>query len=75
MSMMEFGILNPLARFVMPKLIHKLRQWDFCAAQRPDYFISNSDNTGKRVKKYYDREVETIYPGITSEEFPFLKQK
>lgn len=75
MNMMEFGILNPLARFVMPRLIHTLRKWDFCAAQRPDYFISNSDNTGHRVGKYYGREVTTIHPGITSGEFPFLKQK
>ena len=61
---MEFGVLNPLARWVMPKLIHKLRKWDFCAAQRPDYFLANSENTAARIKKYYGRESKVIYPGI-----------
>lgn len=64
MSMMEFGILNPLAKWLMPKLIHKLRIWDFCAAQRPDYFLANSENTAARIKKYYDREATVLYPGI-----------
>ena len=63
-DMMEFGFLNPLAKFFMPKIIHRLRKWDFCAAQRPDYFIANSVNTQARIKKYYGRESEVIYPGI-----------
>ncbi|MBT6778434.1 hypothetical protein HOA93_01250 [bacterium] len=46
----------------MPKIVHKLRQWDYLAAQRPDYFIANSQNTADRIKKYYDREGEVIYP-------------
>ena len=48
----------------MPKLIHTLRKWDFCAAQRPDYFLANSENTARRIKKYYDREAMVLYPGI-----------
>jgi len=51
--MMEFGIFNPLAKWIMPKLVHKLRIWDFVAAQRPDYFIANSKNTASRISKYY----------------------
>jgi hypothetical protein len=46
----------------MPKIVHNLRQWDFLAAQRPDFFIANSKNTGARIKKYYDRESSVIYP-------------
>jgi glycosyltransferase involved in cell wall biosynthesis len=64
MSMMEFGILNPLAKWLMPKLIHRLRKWDFCAAQRPDYFLANSENTAQRIKKYYNRDATVLYPGI-----------
>ena len=64
MSMMEFGILNPFAKWLMPKAIHKLRKWDFCAAQRPDYFLANSINTSNRIKKYYKRDATVLYPGI-----------
>jgi hypothetical protein len=46
----------------MPKIVHKLRIWDFCASARPDYYIANSENTSKRIKKYYDRDSKVIYP-------------
>ena len=69
MSMTEFGILNPLAKWLMPKMIHKLRIWDFAAAQRPDYFIANSQNTAARIEKYYKRESSLIYPCIDVSQF------
>jgi glycosyltransferase involved in cell wall biosynthesis len=59
---LEFGILNPIVRKLMPRMIHNLRQWDYVAAQRVDYFIANSVNTQKRIKKYYDRESTVMYP-------------
>lgn len=75
LDMMEFGILNPIWKWLMPKLVHKLRTWDFCAAQRPDYFISNSDNTKKRINKYYGREAETIYPWIDLQSIELVVEK
>jgi glycosyltransferase involved in cell wall biosynthesis len=54
--------------FFAPKIIpyfqHYLRLWDFAAAQRVDYFIANSQNVAKRIKKYYRRKAEIIYPPI-----------
>jgi hypothetical protein len=47
---------------MMPKFVYKLRQWDYVAAQRPDYFIANSQNTASRIKKYYNRDSQVIYP-------------
>lgn len=48
----------------MPSMIHKVRMWDFQAAQRVDYFVSNSDYVGRRILKFYRRESTTVYPGI-----------
>jgi hypothetical protein len=59
----------------MPKIVHKLRIWDFCAAQRPDYFIANSQNTLLRIKKYYNRKSEVIRPCIDTSEFIFNEEK
>ena len=73
--MMEFGILNPLAKLVMPRLIKSLRKWDLAASMRPDYYIANSENTQKRITKYYERESEVIYPGIDTKSFTFSEQK
>ena len=53
---------NPLARLVMPGQMHKLRVWDKCAADRVDYFIANSHYIAQRIKKYYRRDSDVIYP-------------
>lgn len=39
-----------------------LRMWDYAAAQRPDYLLTNSENTNRRIKKFYKREAKVIYP-------------
>jgi hypothetical protein len=59
----------------MPKIVHKLRQWDFVAAGRPDFFIANSKNTAKRISKYYDRNSEVIFPSVDIEQFQFNEKK
>ncbi len=63
-NMMEFGFLNPLARFILDRLIGWLRKLDYEAAQKVDFFIANSENTRERIEKYYDRESGVIYPGV-----------
>lgn len=51
------------------KTLHKLRLWDYSAAQRVDHFIANSENVAKRVRKTYRREVEVIYPPVNLSNF------
>jgi glycosyltransferase involved in cell wall biosynthesis len=48
--------------------LNYLRVWDYQAAQRPDILISNSEYTRSRIKKYYRRESEVIYPPAISRE-------
>ncbi len=45
-------------------LLSKLRAWDYVAAQRPDHYIAISKTVQSRIKKYYHRKSEIIYPGI-----------
>ena len=42
-----------------------MRQYDYNAAQRVNYFIANSEETKKRIEKFYRRDAEVIYPPIT----------
>ena len=60
-----FSSAGAVKRAFMPGIIHRIRQWDYLAAQRVDVFIANSDYVGKRIKKYYDRESITIHPGVS----------
>ena len=76
LKMMEFGwFLNFLWKKFAPKIIHNLRKWDYIAAQRSDFFIANSINTKNRIKKYYSREAEVIYPPVNFKEFDLEKNK
>lgn len=69
LNRLEFGVLNPIIKRLMPRVIHKLRQWDYLAAQRVDYFIANSINTKHRIKTYYRRDAEVIYPFVNTETY------
>ena len=59
---------------LMPFLLERVRQWDFLAAQRPDYFVSDSDFVGMRVRKYYRRDSTTIYPGTIANPNPVIDE-
>lgn len=43
---------------------HFLKIWDFIAAQRADFVLTNSKNVQTRIKKFYKRESEVIYPPV-----------
>ncbi len=44
---------------------HFLRIWDFNSSQRADYFIANSEETKKRIQKFYRRDSTIIYPPVS----------
>lgn len=43
---------------------HFMRQYDFNAAQKVDYFIANSEEVQGRIKKFYRRDATVIYPPV-----------
>lgn len=63
------------ARPLMPVLIKYLKKWDFKASKRPDYFIANSENVKKRIKKYYHRESKAIFVPVDCGNFKPKKEK
>ena len=66
---------NWLVKRVMPHQIHKLRVWDKCAADRVDYFIANSHYIAQRIKKYYRRDADVIYPCVHINEQPLVPKE
>jgi glycosyltransferase involved in cell wall biosynthesis len=63
------GIFNPLAKMVLPRVVKKMRHWDYAAAQRPDLLIANSMTVQARIKKYYKRESVVINPPVDTARF------
>ena len=50
-------------------LTPKLRSWDKVAAQRPDSYLAISKNVNQRIKKYYHRDSDVIYPSVDTNFF------
>jgi len=56
-----------LVKMMLPFLLHRLRIWDWQAAQRVDRFIANSRFVARRIKTYYQRESTVVYPPVDVE--------
>jgi glycosyltransferase involved in cell wall biosynthesis len=46
-----------------------LRLWDRISADRPDRYIANSEFVAARIKKYYHKDAEVIYPPVNFQNF------
>ena len=53
---------NPLVKFFMKKMIPGLRQWDVMSSNLVDHFVANSSFVAARIKRYYNRDAEVIFP-------------
>jgi glycosyltransferase involved in cell wall biosynthesis len=68
----KYGFLKPIKFLSKPFLsfpLSRLREWDYISAQRVDHFIANSRTPVERIKKYYGRSSEIIYPFVEYEKF------
>ena len=70
-----FGGLNPLVRLLLPRVVKRARQWDYAAAQRPDYVVAISSFVAERIKKYYHREATVLYPPVDTQKFRPVQHK
>jgi glycosyltransferase involved in cell wall biosynthesis len=68
-----FGFFNPLARLGLKLLVGPLKKRDFKAAQKPDYFIANSQFIADEIKKFYGRDSIVINPPVDIERFTSVK--
>lgn len=64
----DFSI-SKIAKFFIPFFLNYIRLWDREAACRVDKFICNSKFVAERIKKYYKREAEVIYPPVDVNKF------
>lgn len=63
------GAFGKLLRFGLKLLLKPMRRLDYLAAQRPDIMVANSTLTQDRIKRYYDRDSEVIFPPVDVERF------
>ena len=58
-----------LPRAALGVVFQRWRQWDWIAAQRVDFYAANSETTRKRVKRYFGREADVLYPPVETTRF------
>lgn len=73
--LVESGLSKGLKGLITKYILHKIRNWDYRTANGVDYFISNSDFIGRRIKKVYRRSSKTIYPPVDVSSFTLNEKK
>lgn len=71
----ESNLTKGLKSWLVRYLLHRIRKWDMLSSFRVDYYISNSDYVGQRIKETYRRESTTIHPNIDISNFEICEQK
>ncbi len=62
-------ISNAALRAVARLAVSRLQKLDYNCAQKIDFFIANSLCVQARIKQYYHRESEVIYPPVDVQQF------
>lgn len=55
---------NKILKIISWPVVNYLRYWDKIAAYRPDKIIAISTEVQKRIKKYYKRDSEIVFPPV-----------
>jgi glycosyltransferase involved in cell wall biosynthesis len=65
----ESGMTRGLRSWVARYVLHHIRLWDSCSANRVDWFIANSRFVSRRIAKFYRRRSIVIYPPVDVDAF------
>jgi glycosyltransferase involved in cell wall biosynthesis len=62
-------IRNPVTRELIRRVFHRWRQWDWIAAQRTNRYVANSHTTEARIRAYFGRDADVVYPPVETTRF------
>src|SRR3954470_5135028 len=60
---------DPVTRAALRSVFRRWRQWDWIAAQRVDRYVTNSHTTQSRVRAYFGRDSNVVYPPVDTARF------
>ena len=60
---------DPVTRAFLRGAFRRWRQWDWIAAQRTNRYVANSRVTQARIRAYFGRESEIVYPPVDTARF------
>ncbi|MGD1896500.1 MAG: glycosyltransferase family 4 protein [Phormidesmis sp.] len=65
----QSGLDRGLKGMFVRGVLHYLRLWDVCSANRVDRYVANSHYIARRIEKTYRRSAEIIYPPVDVQRF------
>ncbi len=57
------------ARWIVPRVMEYLRRWDAEANRGVHEFVAISHTVAERIRRYYRREADVLYPPVDTERF------
>jgi glycosyltransferase involved in cell wall biosynthesis len=60
---------DPVTRAVLRSVFRRWRQWDWIAAQRTNRYIAISRISQARIRAYFGRDAQIVYPPVDIERF------
>jgi glycosyltransferase involved in cell wall biosynthesis len=70
-----FNNANPLKRNFISMAINSLKKWDLKTNESVDFFVAISDNVKNRIKRFYGRDADVIYPPVDAGRFKVSDRK
>ena len=64
----KFGTLKSL---LISAILNYIRMWDVTSSNRVDHFLANSKYTALRIKKFYNKDSEILYPPVDTNKFSY----
>lgn len=64
-----------VVRALFPWVAHWLRVWDRASADRVDHFVANSSFVASRIRKFYRRDAEVVYPPVNVTSFDHRRER
>jgi glycosyltransferase involved in cell wall biosynthesis len=62
-------VANPFLRAGLNLVLARWREWDRAAAQRTDRYVANSFSTQARIRAYFGRAANVVYPPVDTRRF------
>ncbi|MEI6045218.1 MAG: glycosyltransferase [Chloroflexota bacterium] len=68
---MEREQLGRVSKMILPFVLSYVRLWDVVSSSRPDFYVANSHTVEERIRNYWNREADVIYPPVSVQRVPF----
>lgn len=69
------GLTSGLKGLFAKLMLHRVRIWDACTANRVDHYIANSGHMARNIRRIYGKPSTIIHPPVDTEKFTFCDDK